>query len=158
MNTTAADNTEIMEIMQTLMNEGTKGFPSVVAKMYNLAMQFERELHLGAGRYERTEERSGYANGYKPTTLDTAAGRLRLQIPQVRDCDRPFYPKSLERGLRSDRALRMAVAEMYVKGIVVSGTSPRVWGKQGRLGPQLRLPRNIPTCVGKTILMVMIPC
>jgi transposase-like protein len=80
-------------------------------------MQFERELHLGAGRYERTEERSGYANGYKPKTLDTAAGRLRLQIPQVRDCDRPFYPKSLERGLRSDRALRMAVAEMYVKGV-----------------------------------------
>ena len=117
MKTTAADNTEIMEIMQTLMNEGTKGFPSVVAKMYNLAMQFERELHLGAGRYERTEERSGYANGYKPKTLDTAAGRLRLQIPQVRGSDRPFYPKSLERGLRSDRALKMAVAEMYVKGV-----------------------------------------
>ena len=93
MNTTATDNTEIMEIMQTLMNEGTKGFPSVVAKMYNLAMQFERELHLGAGRYERTEGRSGYANGYKPKTLDTAAGRLRLHIPQVRDSDRPFYPK-----------------------------------------------------------------
>ena len=73
MNTTEANNTEIMEIMQTLMNEGTKGFPSVVAKMYNLAMQFERELHLGAGRYERTEERSGYANGYKPKTLDTAS-------------------------------------------------------------------------------------
>lgn len=117
MNTTATDNTEILEIMQTLMNEGTKGFPSVVAKMYNLAMQFERELHLGAGRYERTEGRNGYANGYKPKTLDTAAGRLRLQIPQVRDSDRPFYPKSLERGSRSDRALKMAVAEMYVKGV-----------------------------------------
>ena len=117
MNTTATDNTEIMETMQTLMNEGTKGFPSVVAKMYNLAMQFERELHLGAGRYERTEGRSGYANGYKPKTLDTAAGRLRLRIPQMRDSDRPFYPKSLERGSRSDRALKMAVAEMYVKGV-----------------------------------------
>lgn len=117
MNTTETYDTEIMEMMQTLMNEGTKGFPDVVAKMYNLAMQFERELHLGAGRYERAEGRCGYANGYKPKTLSTAAGKLRLRIPQVRGCDRPFYPKSLERGTRSDRALKMAVAEMYVKGV-----------------------------------------
>ena len=117
MNTTETYDTEIFEMMQTLMNEGTKGFPDVVAKMYNLAMRFERELHLGAGRYERAEERRGYANGYKPKSLNTAAGRLRLQIPQVRGCDRPFYPKSLERGSRSDRALKMAVAEMYIKGV-----------------------------------------
>lgn len=117
MNTTETYDTEIFEMMQTLMNEGTKGFPDVVAKMYNLAMRFERELHLGAGRYERAEERRGYANGYKPKSLNTAAGKLRLQIPQVRGCDRPFYPKSLERGSRSDRALKMAVAEMYIKGV-----------------------------------------
>ena len=94
-----------------------QGFPAVAARMYNLAMQFERELHLGAGRYERTEGRTGYANGYKPKTLKTAAGKLLLQVPQVRDSDRPFYPRSLERGSRSDRAIRMAVAEMYIKGV-----------------------------------------
>ena len=117
MNTTETDNTEIVEMMQTLMNEGMQGFPAVAARMHNLAMQFERELHLGAGRYERTGGRTGYANGYKPKTLKTAAGNLRLRIPQVRDSDRPFYPRSLERGSRSDRAIRMAVAEMYVKGV-----------------------------------------
>lgn len=117
MNTTETDNTEIVEMMQTLMNEGMQGFPAVAARMYNLAMQFERELHLGAGRYERTEGRTGYANGYKPKTLKTAAGNLRLRIPQVRGSDRPFYPRSLERGTRSDRAIRMAAAEMYVKGV-----------------------------------------
>lgn len=117
MNTTETDNTEIVEMMQTLMNEGMQGFPAVAARMYNLAMQFERELHLGAGRYERTGGRTGYANGYKPKTLKTAAGNLRLRIPQVHGSDRPFYPRSLERGTRSDRAIRMAVAEMYVKGV-----------------------------------------
>ena len=90
---------------------------AVMARLYNLAMRFERELHLGAARYERTEARTGYANGYKPKTLKTAAGKLLLQVPQVRDSDRPFYPRSLERGPRSDRALRMAVAEMYIKGV-----------------------------------------
>lgn len=117
MNTTDINNTEIFEMMQTLMNEGMQGFPAVMARIYNLAMKFERELHLGAKSYERTDERIGYANGYKPKTVKTAAGNIQLQIPQVRDSDRPFYPRSLERGSRSDRALRMAVAEMYIKGV-----------------------------------------
>ncbi len=117
MNTTDVNDTEIIEMMQTLMNEGMQGFPTVMARIYNLAMKFERELHLGAKSYERTDERIGYANGYKPKTIKTAAGNIQLQIPQVRDTDRPFYPRSLERGSRSDRALRMAVAEMYIKGV-----------------------------------------
>lgn len=117
MDTTEVDDTAIIEMMQTLMNEGMEGFPAVMARMYNLAMQFERELHLNAARYQRCEERRGYANGYKPKTFKTAAGKLSLRIPQVRDSETPFYPKSLERGSRSDRALKMAVAEMYVKGV-----------------------------------------
>lgn len=117
MKTTEVNNTEIFEMMQTLMNEGMQGFPTVMARMYNLAMQFERELHLGAGRYERTDDRRGYANGYKPKTLKTHAGELTLQIPQVRDSETPFYPRSLERGTRYERALKLAVAEMYVKGV-----------------------------------------
>ena len=117
MNTTEENDTEIFEMMQTLMNEGLQGFPAVMARMYNLAMQFERELHLGAGKYERTQCRRGYANGYKPKTLNTHAGRLALRIPQVRDSETPFYPRSLERGTRYERALKMAVAEMYVKGV-----------------------------------------
>lgn len=117
MKTTDTHCTEIPEIMQVLMNQGMQGFPEVMARMYNLAMQFEREKHLDAGKYERSEERTGYANGYKPKTLKTHVGELKLQIPQVRDSDSPFYPKSLERGCRFDRALKLAVAEMYIKGI-----------------------------------------
>ena len=117
MNTTETNDTEILEMMQTLMNEGLEAFPAVMAKMYNLAMQFERELHLGAGKYERTDARRGYANGYKPKTLNTHVGKLALQIPQVRDSETPFYPRSLERGTRCERALKLAVAEMYIKGV-----------------------------------------
>ena len=117
MNTTDTNDTEIIGMMQMLMEEGTHAIPAVVARMYNLAMQFEREMHLNASKYERTEGRTGYANGYKPKTITTGSGKIQLQIPQVCGSDRPFYPKSLERGSRSDRALRMAVAEMYVKGV-----------------------------------------
>ncbi|NBQ16465.1 MAG: hypothetical protein EBU31_18095, partial [Proteobacteria bacterium] len=61
------------------------------------------------------------ANGFKPKTLKTRVGRVDLRIPQTRDYrdenGRPFYPRSLERGVRSERAMTLAVAEMYVQGV-----------------------------------------
>ena len=70
---------------------------------------------LGAAPYQRTEERRGYANGFKPKTVNSRLGRLELSIPQTRGVE--FYPSSLERGERSERALKLAVAEMYVQGV-----------------------------------------
>lgn len=117
MKPTPINDTELMEIMQRLMSEGTEAFLDIMSRMYNLAMKFERELHLGACSYERTERRTGYANGFKTKTLKTSTGLLKLKIPQVRGSELPFYPSSLERGIRSDRAFKMAIAEMYVKGV-----------------------------------------
>jgi transposase-like protein len=57
----------------------------------------------------------------KPKTLRTRVGEVHLRIPQTRDYHdeegRPFYPKSLDRGVRSERAMTLAVAEMYVQGV-----------------------------------------
>jgi transposase-like protein len=83
MRQTQANDTEIVEMMQVLMNEGMQGFPSVMARLYNLAMRFERELHLGAARYERSACRTGYANGYKPKTVRTATGKLIPTFPNT---------------------------------------------------------------------------
>ena len=117
MKPTPLNDSELMEITQRLMTHGTEAFLEVMSKMYNLAMKFERELHLNAYSYERSEHRTGYANGFKPKTLKTAAGMLKLKIPQVRGSEEPFYPSSLVRGIRSDRAFKMAIAEMYIKGV-----------------------------------------
>lgn len=70
---------------------------------------------MGSRRGERSDERRGYANGYKPKTVQTRVGALDFDIPQVRDSS--FYPSSLEKGLRSERALKVALAEMYVQGV-----------------------------------------
>ena len=78
-------------------------------------MKLEREQHLGAEAYERTAERQGYANGYKPKTVKTRVGEIEFTIPQVREGD--FYPAALEKGLRSERALTLALAEMNVQGV-----------------------------------------
>jgi transposase-like protein len=57
----------------------------------------------------------GYANGYKPKTVTTRVGPITFDVPQVRDGS--FYPQALEKGLRSERAFTLALAEMYVQGV-----------------------------------------
>jgi transposase-like protein len=82
----------------------------------NEAMKIERSHVLNAKPYERSEKRKGFSNGFKPKTLTTRIGQIPLSIPQVRG-DVDFYPSALERGVRSERALKLAVAEMYVQGV-----------------------------------------
>jgi len=87
----------------------------------NEAMRLERRAFLRAAPGERTDERPGYANGFKDKSIPTRAGELALCIPQVRSLPdgegASFYPRSLDRGLSSDRALKLAIAEMYVQGV-----------------------------------------
>ena len=78
-------------------------------------MQIERQKYLGASHYERSSERVGHANGYKPKTVKTRMGPVTFDIPQVREGG--FYPEALEKGLRSERALTLTLAEMYVQGV-----------------------------------------
>jgi transposase-like protein len=47
--------------------------------------------------------------------LKSRLGTLSLKVPQTRDSE--FYPQSLSKGLRSERALLLAIAEMYVQGV-----------------------------------------
>ena len=97
------------------MEPGAEAFRSVLEKLLNLAMELERAEFLGANPYERTSRRRDQANGFKDKTVATRVGQLKLKIPQVRHLS--FYPKSLERGCRSEKALKLAIAEMYVKGV-----------------------------------------
>lgn len=103
------------DILEPLLNQGMAGMPEVLARLINQAMLIERDRYLKADHYERSAERTGYANGYKPKQLKTRLGKLDLQVPQTRSGD--FYPSCLERGMRSERALKVAVAEMYFQGV-----------------------------------------
>ena len=111
--------TPIDQVLHTLADEGFDGMAEAIALLLNEAMKLERNDFLHAAPYQRTEERRGRGNGFKPKTIRTRVGLLSLRVPQVRDVvdDARFYPGSLERGQRSERALRLAVAEMYVQGV-----------------------------------------
>ena len=92
-------DTTLEAVLEQLIEHGPGEIASVFARAFELAMQIERERFLRAGHYERTPERHGYANGYKPKRIDTQAGSVTVQVPKTAGHDgEPFYPRSLERG------------------------------------------------------------
>jgi len=70
---------------------------------------------IGAAAYERSDGREGYRNGYKDRTLILKVGAVHLRIPQARDGS--FHTELFERYQRSERALTLAIIEMWVNGV-----------------------------------------
>jgi transposase-like protein len=70
---------------------------------------------IGAGRYERSDERVTERNGHRPRLLATQAGDIELGIPKLRRGS--FFPSILEHRRRIDRALYAVVMEAYVSGV-----------------------------------------
>lgn len=96
------------------------GARDVMLEMLRLMMQTVLDegiaRHVGAHRHERTPERRGHRNGYKPRRLKTRMGELALSIPQARGIE-PYEPFPLAKYQRSERALLVACAEMYFMGV-----------------------------------------
>lgn len=109
------DYTSNQGAVEALLKGGWEVLPEMVRIVVNQAMEAERASYLQAEAYERTPDRQGHANGYKPKTVKTRVGAITFSVPQVREGG--FYPSVLEKGLRSERALMIALAEMYVQGV-----------------------------------------
>jgi transposase-like protein len=110
-----AHPTVVREAVQLLAEHGFEGMAQAMELLINECMKVERQQALGVAPFERGDARRGQANGFKPKTLKTRIGALSLAVPQVRGAE--FYPRVLERGCRSEKALRLALAEMYVQGV-----------------------------------------
>src|SRR5450759_5065734 len=93
--------------------------PDFLRELVHAALQevLEAEMteHVGAERHERTQNRTGQRNGYKPRTLTTRVGTMTLAVPQERDGT--FSSKLFARYQRTEKALVLALMEMYVVGV-----------------------------------------
>ena len=104
------------DALQAILASGEESpFRPMLELICQQALELEMSEHLGAEHYERSDERLGYRNGYKPRMLYTAVGTLSLLVPQ--DRDGTFSTALFERYQRSDKALVLAIMEMYVKGV-----------------------------------------
>lgn len=102
--------------MEALAEHDSEGITRALSIILNAAMQVEQQQALGAVPYKRSEERKGHANGFKDKTLLSRVGKIQLKVPQVRG-PLEFYPSSIEKGIRIERVLKLAIAEMYINGV-----------------------------------------
>jgi putative transposase len=110
-----SDFTLPSELLEQIASQGFDFVPELIRIVLNAAMQAERQQYLRAAPYQHSPERRGHGNGFKSMTIGTRMGEINLDIPQVREGG--FYPEALEKGQRSERALTLTLAEMYVQGV-----------------------------------------
>lgn len=87
----------------------------IVERVLQELLEAEMTEHIGAAPYERTENRKGQRNGYKPRTLRTRVGTLNLAVPQ--DRGGAFSTRLFARYQRNEKALVLALMQMYVEGV-----------------------------------------
>jgi putative transposase len=78
-------------------------------------MEAEVSTQIGAGRYERSGERTTQRNGDRTRPRDTRVGTLELAIPKLRSGS--YFPGWLEARKRGEQALISVVAEAYLQGV-----------------------------------------
>ena len=88
---------------------------SVAEAVVQLLMETDVEGVIGAGRHERSGERTTYRNGYRDRTLDTRVGSLQLRIPKLRQGS--YFPPFLEPRKTSEKALVAVIQEAWVGGV-----------------------------------------
>ena len=100
-----------------LLDGSTAGelIPELVRHGLQQLIELEVAAVLGADRYERSEERLGHRNGFRPRLLTTQVGDIDLRIPKLRSGS--FLPSILEPRRRVDQALYAVVMEAYVSGV-----------------------------------------
>ena len=89
-----AGNSNVIETVVQLLSQedGLAHMAEVVRILLKEAMKVERAQALEAEPYQRSTQRRGYANGFKPKTVNTRLGRMQVAIPQVRG-EVEFYPR-----------------------------------------------------------------
>lgn len=102
-------------VLQRLFSSGDGQLAHLLEAVLNQVLEAQMAEQLKAERYERTEERQGHRNGYKPRQLTTRVGRLTRRVPQARDGS--FSPELFARYQRSEQAFILALLEMVVNGV-----------------------------------------
>jgi putative transposase len=103
------------EVAQGILLDNPTFLKEIVERVLQELLEAEMTEHIGASPYERTGTRTGQRNGYKPRALRTRVGTLKLLVPQ--DREGTFSTRLFARYQRNEKALVLALMEMYVEGV-----------------------------------------
>ena len=109
------DDKDLLGIWQEASGQGEDGLRKVMETAIQRILEEELTSFLNAESHERTQDRRGYRNGYKPRTLMTRLGRMELLVPKDREGQ--FQTELFERYQRNEKALVLSLVEMYVHGV-----------------------------------------
>ncbi|MCA1728923.1 MAG: IS256 family transposase [Actinobacteria bacterium] len=104
------------ELVQGILLDDPGFLREVVERVIQQVLEVEMTEHIGAAPYERGANRTGHRNGYKPRALRTRVGTLNLLVPQDRE-GVTFSTRLFARYQRNEKALVLALMEMYVEGV-----------------------------------------
>lgn len=108
------EKTTAREQMLALL-QGDDAIRALLQTTVQEVLEAEMDAALGAQRGERTGDRRGYRSGHYRRRLVTRVGTLELRVPQ--DREGLFSTEVFSRYQRSEKALLLALAEMYVQGV-----------------------------------------
>jgi transposase-like protein len=108
-------DTLMTQLLQVVQKEGPESLRSLLQTVCQAVLEAEMTQFLQAQPYERTAQRQGYRNGYKPRTFTTRVGTLELRLPQ--DREGRFSTQLFQRYQRSEQALLLTLQEMYLQGV-----------------------------------------
>ena len=112
----AMDQSALLELLDALKAADVDDRVRLATQnLYQALIDAEAHAVIGAGPWERTEDRVAVRNGTRPRILTTTAGDLELRIPKLRTGT--FFPSLLERRRRIDQALFAVVMEAYLHGV-----------------------------------------
>ena len=103
------------ELVQQILIDDPEFLRRIVERALQQLLEAEITEHVGAAPYERSQSRKGHRNGYKPRKLKTRVGSLELLVPQ--DREGTFSTQLFARYQRNEKALLLALMEMYVEGV-----------------------------------------
>ena len=109
------DDKDLLGIWQEATGQGDDGLRRIMESAIQRILEEELTSFLQAEAHERTQERKGYRNGYKPRALMTRLGRMELLVPK--DREGRFQTELFDRYQRNEKALMLSLVEMYVHGV-----------------------------------------
>jgi putative transposase len=109
-------NLNLDHLKESVMNSDLDTIlKSTIVLVLNAYMENERDIHLQAESYERSNQRRDYRNGYYERDLLFSIGRVTLRVPRTRNGE--FSTSIFEKYKRCDQAFVLSMLEMVVNGV-----------------------------------------
>ena len=100
---------------QAMKDELRELVGKTIEEAINAMLDEEADQLVGAGPYERTDERAAYRAGHYERGFTTTSGQVALRMPKLKGMR--FATAVVERYKRRETSVEEAIIEMYLAGV-----------------------------------------